>query len=74
MHTDFMTTEQAAQFLGLRPNTLEIWRFRGTGPKFVKLGRAVRYRLADLEDFIQAQTRQKTASRDSQSPGLRPVV
>ncbi len=67
MNTDFMTTAQAADFLGLKKNTLEIWRFRGTGPKFVKLGRSVRYRLSDLEAFIDACTKQKTSSGDCQS-------
>lgn len=63
----FMTTRQAADFLGLKRNTLEIWRLRGTGPRFVKMGRAVRYRLADIEDYIEAQTKQKTGARDSLS-------
>jgi len=73
MQNEIMTTAQAAQFLGLRTNTLEIWRYRGTGPQYLKLGRAVRYRLSDLEDFIQACTKQKTNSGDciSNVVGLR---
>jgi len=63
MHSDFITTKQAADFLGLRANTMEIWRLRGTGPRFVKLGRAVRYRLSDLEDYISAQTQTRTKTR-----------
>ncbi len=58
---DFLNTRQAAKLIGLAPNTLEIWRLRGCGPRFVKFGRAVRYRLADLETYIEAQTRQSTS-------------
>ncbi len=63
MKGQFLTTEQAAQFLGLRPNTLEIWRYRGTGPRFIKCGRAVRYRLTDIESYVEAQTRQSTSQK-----------
>jgi len=46
-----------AEFLGIKPNTAEIWRCRGIGPKFVRLGRgAIRYRISDLEAYIKAQT------------------
>jgi excisionase family DNA binding protein len=65
---DFLTTPQVAEILGLAENTLEIWRHRGgIGPKFLKFGRAVRYRRSDLESWINSQTRtsthQKTKSR-----------
>jgi len=57
---DFLTTPQVAEILGLAENTLEIWRHRGIGPKFLKFGRACRYRRADLEAWIDAQTRTST--------------
>ncbi len=63
MNYSFMTTKEAAAFMGLRSNTLEIWRLRGSGPQFVKFGRAVRYRLTDLESYIEAQTRQSTSQQ-----------
>ena len=55
------TTTEAANFLRLKPNTLEIWRFQGKGPRFLKLGRACRYRLADLEQFMDSCLRTSTA-------------
>lgn len=58
----FFNTPETAKFLSVEKNTLEIWRHRGTGPKFVKFGRAVRYRLGDLQDYIEAQTRTSTRS------------
>ncbi|MFW5453763.1 helix-turn-helix transcriptional regulator [Thioalkalivibrio sulfidiphilus] len=57
-----LTTEQAAELLGLKRTTLEAWRCRGGGPQFIKLGRAVRYRQADLEEWIESRTRTSTSS------------
>lgn len=65
MENDFLTTRQAAAIVGLKPNTLEIWRLRGTGPKYIKFGRAVRYRQSDLETYIEAQTRQSTSQESA---------
>lgn len=31
--------------------TLSTWRSRGGGPKFVRIGRQPRYRLADIEEY-----------------------
>lgn len=61
-HTsNFLNTPQTAAFLGLKPGTLEVWRVQGKGPAFVKFGRAVRYRIADLERWIDQQARQHTS-------------
>ena len=44
----------AARFLGLSVYTLRNWRHQLRPPNYIKLGgRAVRYRLADLEQFIE---------------------
>ena len=40
---------------GLSPCTLNQWRSQRRGPAFVKVGRLVRYRLADLDAWLQAQ-------------------
>ena len=49
------TTRQAAQHLGLSISTLNKWRCYGYGPKYLKLGRAVRYRQEELDYFIEAR-------------------
>ncbi len=36
--------------------TLEQWRLKGKGPRFIKVGRCVRYRMKDLEDYIDRMT------------------
>ncbi len=58
-----LNTRQAAQVLGLKPGTLEIWRVRGDGPVFLKIGRAVRYRREDLERYLDGQARRSTSDR-----------
>lgn len=51
-----LTTRQAADYLGLKEATLEQWRWNGRGPRFVKLGRACRYRTADLDAYLDSRT------------------
>jgi excisionase family DNA binding protein len=57
---ELLRTEEAAQSLDLKPTTLEAWRCRGGGPPFLKLGKAVRYRRADLENFMESRLRMNT--------------
>ncbi|MEG3178189.1 helix-turn-helix domain-containing protein [Sphingomonas sp. RB3P16] len=56
-------TEEAARHLSLKPNTLEKMRTHGTGPRFVKLGRVVRYRIADLEAYIAERVVSSTSEK-----------
>lgn len=51
-----LTPEAAATRLAVSPATLERWRVRREGPPFVKLGRLVRYRGADLDAYVRAHT------------------
>lgn len=47
--------KDAARFLGLSVFTLRNWRHQVRGPAYVRLGlRAIRYRLTDLEDFVDS--------------------
>jgi hypothetical protein len=45
------------------PRTLERWRWLGHGPRFMKLGGRVAYRLEDIEAFEAEQLRQITPRR-----------
>lgn len=44
----------------MSPRTLERWRFTGEGPRFIKLGGRVIYRLEDVIAFEDQQIRQAT--------------
>lgn len=46
-----------ADYMGTTPGNLAQMRYRGTGPKFIKLGhRAIRYRWSDVEAWLEANT------------------
>ena len=51
-----LTTDQAAEFLSIRPQTLAVWRTtRRYDLPWITVGRrSVRYRFADLEKFVEA--------------------
>lgn len=51
-----LTTQEAAAYLRLQPGTLEVWRCRGRGPKYQKLGRRVVYDLAALKSYAESNT------------------
>jgi excisionase family DNA binding protein len=56
-----LTREQAAEYLGVTADTLAAHASRGTGPRYAKLsGRAVRYRLVDLDDWVESKLRRST--------------
>jgi excisionase family DNA binding protein len=49
--------EQAAEYLGVQVQTLATWATTGRYDlPFIKVGRCVRYRIADLEDFLRRRT------------------
>ena len=49
-----LLTEQAAEFLQIKPGTLENWRStKRVEIPFIRLGRSIRYRLSDLEKFLE---------------------
>lgn len=50
-----------AEYLGVSINTLRKWRWEGKGPKFIKLGSRVAYRVSDVEAFLEAQARLSTS-------------
>jgi predicted DNA-binding transcriptional regulator AlpA len=55
MQTQLLSTPQAAKFLNVSIAFLERDRWAGARIPFVKVGsRAVRYRLADLEAYINS--------------------
>jgi len=55
----------AAKYLTLSKQTLDLWRCKGRGPKFLKVGRAVCYRRSDLDEWLNRQVRQSTHTEKS---------
>lgn len=54
---------EAARILALSVKTLRRWRWIGKGPRFCKIGGAVRYDRADINAFIEAGRRTSTTDR-----------
>ncbi len=52
---------EAARILNVEIATLRRWRWAGKGPRFLKIGGAVRYDPADLETFIESCRRSSTS-------------
>lgn len=53
--------KQFADYVGKSPAWAERSRWDGTGPRFIKVGRAVRYRAADVLAWLEANTRTNTS-------------
>jgi excisionase family DNA binding protein len=54
---ELLSSEQAAAYLGVTKSTLATWRCTGRyAIPFVKVGRKVRYRKADLDRFFEQRT------------------
>ncbi|NLX98604.1 MAG: helix-turn-helix domain-containing protein [Rhodopirellula sp.] len=61
-----LTPRQAADHLGVSPETLAVWRCtRRYAIPFVKVGSKVRYRRDDLEKFLSSRTENRSHEDES---------
>ncbi|WP_369175400.1 helix-turn-helix transcriptional regulator [Streptomyces sp. R28] len=62
--------KQAAQYLGLSPHTLYVWRHRRNGPPSFRMGPRgrVTYRLEALDAWIREQEQADSRSNTALSP------
>jgi excisionase family DNA binding protein len=59
---NLLNNSEAAAYLGVTEGTLTVWRSEGRYKlPFIKVGRLVRYRLTDLNAFLDSRTQTKTA-------------
>lgn len=59
--TTLLTSAQAAEHLGMSESWLTKTRLFGGGPCFLKLGRSVRYRVPDLDAWLETRSRRSTS-------------
>ncbi|GHE73943.1 helix-turn-helix transcriptional regulator [Streptomyces cellulosae] len=71
--TAFLNLPQAAEYLGLSPNTLYVWRHRRQGPPSFRMGRRVMYRIAALNEWVHTQEQADSRSNPAISPLARSV-
>jgi excisionase family DNA binding protein len=57
---------EAANFLGVSVSGLRKWRNRGIGPRYCRFGRLIRYRLSDLNEWIEAHKNEPCTTTDSE--------
>lgn len=56
-----MTQRQTADYLGKVERTLERWRRDGVGPRYLRVGRTIRYRRADVDAWLNGREYQSQA-------------
>jgi predicted DNA-binding transcriptional regulator AlpA len=54
---------QVAKLLAVSPSWLAKSRLNGTGPRFIKVGRAVRYAMSAVREYILSRQRISTSEK-----------
>jgi predicted DNA-binding transcriptional regulator AlpA len=52
--TRWLDAREAAEHMGFAPKTLANWRAAEQGPRFRRVGRAIRYDAEELDRYIEA--------------------
>ncbi|MGA5265392.1 helix-turn-helix transcriptional regulator [Streptomyces lydicamycinicus] len=70
VHTAFLTVKDAADYLGLSPHTLYVWRHRRQGPPSFRMGPRgrVMYRLEALDAWVHEQEQADSRSNEALNP------
>lgn len=59
---DRLSNQEAACYLGVKPETLDVWRSCGRySIPYAKIGRRVYYRKSHLDSFIESRTQTQTS-------------
>lgn len=53
--------QQVSKVLRCEVRTLQAWRWRGSGPTFMKIGRLVRYRGDDVKAWMESRRKKSTS-------------
>lgn len=51
----FLSRSEAAAYLDIKEPTLRMWGVRKKGPIYYKIGKYAKYKIEDLDTFIEAQ-------------------
>ena len=53
---EFLTEQEAAEYINMSVKTLRRWRFDRRGPNYAKIaGKSIRYPISDLQEWIKQQ-------------------
>ncbi|NUK01221.1 helix-turn-helix domain-containing protein [Streptomyces lunaelactis] len=64
----FLNLPKAAEYLGISPNTLYVWRHRRQGPPSFRMGQRVMYRISALNEWVAEQEKADSRSNPSLNP------
>ena len=73
MEPTWMNEKQLAAYWGISCKTLQRWRAVGDGPKYVKVGKSIRYRYSDAAEFEIKAAITKTRLHEHRTSNL-PIV
>lgn len=54
--TPLVAPDEVAAYLGISPDTMKDYRQQGRGPRYTRVGKLVRYRLADVDEWLARHT------------------
>ncbi len=47
--------DETAEYLGVKKQTMSIWRLQGVGPGYIRVEKAIRYPIDDLKKYLKQQ-------------------
>lgn len=56
-----LAPQELADFLAVPLGTLYQWRSRGGGPRAIRVGKHLRYRMTDVDAFLDANADERSA-------------
>jgi hypothetical protein len=66
MDKEYLNEKEVHKIYGWGLSTLRNWRFLGRGPAYSKIGKSVRYRVIDLQDFMTRHRIDPEARREGE--------
>lgn len=60
-----LRTLEVSEWLGIPVSTLYQWRYRGVGPRSIRVGRHLRYRPSDVEAWLDRDADGQREDRDA---------
>ncbi|MGB4864722.1 MAG: helix-turn-helix domain-containing protein [Hyphomicrobium sp.] len=58
---NWYSADEVCEITGWKKPSLVLWRSKGTGPEYTKLGKKIFYRGSDLQSFFDKGLRRSTA-------------
>ena len=69
MALSHLTQRDLARRWSMSERTLESWRWKGSGPAYLRLGGRIVYRLQDVESYEETSLHKPAGAQDQQALG-----